>query len=153
MGIDVSDVKRFGAEAQAQIASKLTEGFRAQAAEPRKYHNKPTERNGIQFDSKKEARRYDELMLLLGAGEIRNLKLQPQFTLQEGFRMTDGTTVRAMRYTADFSYERPTLPDAYGNVYWIPVVEDVKSTATRTAEYKRNYKMFAEKYGFRIKEV
>ena len=50
-----------------------------------KYGNKKAVRNGITFDSQKEAARYDQLMLRLCAGEIRDLKLQPEFTLQEAF--------------------------------------------------------------------
>ena len=46
-----------------------------------KYGNKKAVRNGIIFDSQKEAARYDQLMLRLCAGEIRDLKLQPEFTL------------------------------------------------------------------------
>ena len=51
-----------------------------------KYGNKKAVRNGITFDSQKEAARYDQLMLRLCAGEIRDLKLQPEFTLQERSR-------------------------------------------------------------------
>ena len=47
-----------------------------------KYHNRKAARitaagNILEFDSQKEARRYDELALLLAAGKIRDLKLQP----------------------------------------------------------------------------
>ena len=42
----------------------------------RKYHNKKVTIDGITFDSKKEARRYQELKLLERAGEIQNLELQ-----------------------------------------------------------------------------
>lgn len=45
-----------------------------------KYHNRKVTVNGITFDSQKEADRYLELMLLLKAGEIDRLKLQPEFT-------------------------------------------------------------------------
>ena len=43
-----------------------------------KYQNQKAERGEIHFDSQKEARRYDELLLMLRAGEIRDLRLQPQ---------------------------------------------------------------------------
>lgn len=42
----------------------------------RKYHNQPVVVNGIKFDSRREARRYQELQLLLRAGEITQLQLQ-----------------------------------------------------------------------------
>ena len=96
-----------------------------------KYGNKKAVRNGITFDSQKEAARYDQLMLLLCAGEIRDLKLQPEFTLQEAFTTPLGERVRAIKYRADFSYERPTEPDCTGAVHWLPVVEDVKGFRTR----------------------
>lgn len=69
-----------------------------------KYGNKKAVRNGITFDSQKEAARYDQLMLRLCAGEIRDLKLQPEFTLQEAFTTPLGERVRAIKYRADFSH-------------------------------------------------
>lgn len=42
-----------------------------------KYRNAPAERAGIKFDSQKEARRYDELMAMLRAEIITDLRLQP----------------------------------------------------------------------------
>lgn len=62
-----------------------------------------TKVDGIPFDSQKEARRFIELRSLLKAGKIRNLKLQPQFTLQESYVTPEGERVRAVRYVADFS--------------------------------------------------
>ena len=118
-----------------------------------KYHNVKDSRGEIQFDSKKEARRYDELMVLLRAGKIRNLRLQAQYTLQESYITETGERVRAIRYVADFAYERATAPDQTGTVHWLPVVEDVKSTATKTEKYKIKAKLFRERYGFSITEV
>ena len=46
-----------------------------------KYFNKKTMVNGIEFDSRKEARRYQELLLLQRAGEIQNLRMQEKFVL------------------------------------------------------------------------
>ena len=106
-----------------------------------KYGNKKAVRNGITFDSQKEAVRYDQLMLMLCAGEIRDLKLQPEFTLQEAFTTPLGERVRAIKYRADFAYERPTEPDCTGAVHWLPVVEDVKGF--RTKEYDLKKKLMA----------
>ena len=61
-------------------------------------------------------------------------------------------TVKA-EYRADFAYERPTRPDAAGVVYWIPVVEDVKSKATATDKYKLKKKLMLEKFNITVKEV
>lgn len=106
-----------------------------------KYNNRKTTVNGIIFDSDAEARRYRELCLLARAGEITNLKLQPQFTLLEGFKTPDGETVRPTVYRADFSYmENGKL-----------VVEDVKGV--RTEAYKLKYKLMLERHGIRVTEI
>lgn len=151
MGLSIAELPRLGKDAQAQIAAKIAVG---EVKKQRKYHNVPCEVNGIHFDSVKEADRYMELAPLLWAGKIRDLKLQPQYTLQESYVTPKGERIRAIRYVADFSYERPTEPDSTGRVYWLPVVEDVKGgNATKTKEYKIKRKLFAEKYGFEITEV
>ena len=128
----------------------------------RKYHNMPDNRTvggkKIKFDSKKEASRYDELMLMLIAGKIRNLKLQPEFTLQESFTTADGERVQAVRYRADFSYEkkvRNRYEDYDGYEYvdeWETVIEDVKTPGTKTALYLQKRKLCLDK-GIRITEV
>lgn len=100
-----------------------------------KYGNKKTVRNGITFDSQKEAARYDALMLLLAAGEIKDLRLQPEFTLQEAFTTPDGERVRAVRYRADFLYKRRVKEGV--NTRWERVVEDVKGFRTKDYELKR----------------
>ncbi|WP_416330384.1 DUF1064 domain-containing protein, partial [[Clostridium] innocuum] len=46
-----------------------------------KYGAVKTEVDGIMFDSKREASRYQELRLLEQAGEITNLRLQVPFEL------------------------------------------------------------------------
>lgn len=145
MALELSDVQRLGKDTQAQIAAKIAVG----EVKRSKYGNRPETRGNIRFDSKKEARRYDELMLMLKAGKIRNLKLQPQFTLQESYVTPEGVRVRAIRYVADFEYEEKNEIQGL----WYLVVEDVKSTATRTAQYKLKRKLFREKYGFDITEV
>ena len=116
-----------------------------------KYKNIKTEIEGIKFDSKKEARRYIELLELLESGEIENLKLQPHFTLQEAFKTPTGETVRAITYIADFSYEVPML-DVNNERYRKLVVEDVKSPASRTQQYELKKKMMLEN-GYKITEV
>lgn len=108
-----------------------------------KYHSAPAERGELRFASRKEAKRYDELMVMLRAGIISDLRLQPQFTLQESYVTETGERVRAIRYTADFSYK-------FGGKL---VVEDVKSKPTRTKEYLRNRKFMRSKFGIEIQEV
>ena len=113
-----------------------------------KYGNKKTARNGIAFDSAKEAARYGELLLMLRAGAIKELRLQPEFTLQEAFTTPEGEKIRAMRYRADFSYRRRVKegPD----IRWESVIEDVKGY--RTKEYEQKKKLMVG-MGLHIEEV
>lgn len=115
-----------------------------------KYHNTPTTRvapSGVvlHFDSQKEARRYDFLIERERRGEIRDLRLQVDFTLQEAYTDTEGRRVRAIRYRADFTYHE----GAQG----VQVVEDVKSRATRTREYAMKKKLLKDRFGIDITEV
>lgn len=137
MSISIADL---GPEAQKQALQQLA-GKRS--AERTKYGAVRTEVNGVSFDSKKEARRYGELMLLLKAGKIHELKLQPQFTLQEAYTTPEGNRVRAIRYQADFSY----------NTGAGLVVEDVKSRATKTRVYGIKKKLMREKFGIEVQEI
>lgn len=146
MGISV---ERLSPWAQRQVLQKLT-AMEAQkkAAKESKYHNKPTERvtsTGavLRFDSQKEARRYDELMVMLQAGQIRDLRLQVDFTLQEAYTDSAGKRVRAIRYKADFTYRKD----------YSLVVEDVKSRATMTKQYIMKRKMMKDRLGIDIQEV
>lgn len=141
------ELARLGPEARKQIAQYMGE------VKTGKYRNRKTQVDGITFDSQKEARRFIDLKFLLKAGRIRNLKLQPQFTIQESYITPAGERVRALRYVADFSYERPTDPDQNGYIHWIKVVEDVKSQATRTEKYKIKKKLMLERLGIAIEEV
>lgn len=143
MAVELSSLSE---DAQRQILRKL--GQTKGKQKENKYHARKDSRGAIRFDSQREARRYDELMLMLKAGDIRKLKLQPQYTLQESYVTPEGERVRAMRYVADFSYERR---DARGN--WYPVVEDVKSRATATQVYRNKKKMMREIYGISVQEV
>lgn len=149
MGLSAQDLARLGPAARKQVLEKL--GMAQDKS--RKYHNQPDTRGKIKFDSKKEARRYDELMLLLQAGKIRKLRLQAQYTLQEGYTTPEGERVRAIHYVADFAYERATAPDVTGEIHWLPVVEDVKSRATKTETYKIKAKLLKERFGLTITEV
>ena len=149
MAWSYDDLKALGADAKAQAVAQIGE-----KRKQNKCHNRKTEVNGIVFDSISESRRYGELMLMLKAGTIRNLKLQPEFTLQEAYKTVDGTVMPAIRYRADFSYERKTKPDTYGYDHWTKVVEDVKSPYTRKKpEYRIKMKEFHDRYGIPVTEV
>ena len=151
MGLTGADLARMCPAAQRQVLEKL--GMLGKTSQTRKYHNQPTTVNGIKFDSKKEASRFVVLSSMQNAGMIRNLRLQAQYTLQESYVTDTGERVRAIRYVADFAYERVTAPDCNGDVHWIPVVEDVKSTATRTAQYEMKKKLLKERFNLTITEV
>ena len=140
-------------ESMADMPPRMRELYARQqmpgaAAAPKKaskYHSAPAERGELRFDSQKEARRYDELMVMLRAGIISDLRLQPQFTLQESYVTETGERIRAIRYTADFSYIREVSGEK--------IVEDVKSGPTRTKEYLRNRKFMRSMYGIDVREV
>lgn len=115
-----------------------------------KYRNTPTTRvtpSGaiLRFDSMKEARRFDWLIERERRGEIRELRLQVDFTLQEAYTDTEGRRVRAIRYRADFTY--------YEGTQGVKVVEDVKSHATRTRDYAMKKKLLKDRFGLDITEV
>ena len=187
MAIDVKDLPpKYQAQAlQKYMAQQARRGPPSSHAadvqqKASKYHNKPTERitaSGavLHFDSQKEARRYDHLIALEQAGQIRDLRLQVDFTLQEAYTDTGGRRVRAIRYKADFTYYQPERnpcdhclseairgcngcgyakpPKEWAGVPWVLVVEDVKSRATRTKEYLLKRKMLKDKLGIDITEV
>lgn len=105
----------------------------------------------------------DVLATRQARGQIRDLRLQVDFTLQEAFTDTEGKRVRAIRYKADFTYYQPPNRQLYGShapyyaeqsgVPWEFVVEDVKSKATRTAKYAMKKKMLKDRFGYDITEV
>ena len=121
----------------------------------RKYNNKKVIVNGIKFDSKKEAKRYQELSLLEKAGMISDLQMQVKFLLipaqyeiverygKKGQRLQNGTKCieKECSYYADFVYKR-------GNE---TIVEDTKGF--KTPEYIIKRKLMLFKFGIKIKEV
>ena len=117
---------------QKQVEDKL--------APKSKYRNVKETVGNLKFDSKRERQRFDELMVLLRAGQIRDLKLQHEFTLQGAFTDTDGNRTRAIKYIADFTYWQ-------GNLF---VIEDVKGM--KTDVYRMKKKMMSEK-GLTITEI
>jgi len=101
-----------------------------------KYHAKKTVVDGIIFQSRKEAKRYQELKLMQRAGLISDLRRQVKFELipkQQG--------ERAVSYIADFVYSEDGQT----------VVEDVKGV--RTPVYRIKKKLMLWRHGVRIREV
>jgi ribosomal protein S8 len=85
-----------------------------------KFGNKKTWVGDQQFDSKKEAKRYGDLVLLEKAGQIKNLECQVSFEFVIGGKVLKSKAKRRVKYIADFVYEEKGER----------VVEDVKSVAT-----------------------
>lgn len=118
-----------------------------------KYRNKKIIVDGEVFDSKKEYRRWKELILLLKAGEISKLQRQVKYVLIPAQREPDirgprggirpGKLIeREVSYIADFVYT-----DKAEQI----VVEDCKGL--RTKEYIIKRKLMLHEYGIRIKET
>lgn len=120
-----------------------------------KYQSIKTCVNGIEFDSRKEARRYQELLLLERAGVIRDLKMQVKYVLipaqyetyerygKNGQRLKDGQRLleKECAYIADFVYKENGKE----------IVEDTKGVKTKDYIIKRKLMLFT--HGIRIKEV
>jgi hypothetical protein len=107
------------------------------AQEPRsrggrsKYHAVRTTAYGRSWASKAELRRYEQLLLLGSAGQIRNLELQPRFDL-----VVHG--VNTGRYTPDFRYEELKFPwEGYSVHHWLDVVEEIKGYMVRDYRLRR----------------
>lgn len=108
-----------------------------------KYGNVRTEVNGVKYDSKKEAKRAQELEVQERLGLITNLERQKKFVLQPSFKFM-GKTIREIAYVADFVYIENG----------IQVVEDVKSPATRKNPiYTLKKKMMMYVHDIEVKEV
>jgi Protein of unknown function (DUF1064) len=111
-----------------------------------KYGAKPMVVDGIRFDSTKEAKRYRDLRLLEKAGHIRDLELQPRFPLEVVERWRPHGRVRNCGYyTADFRYVDAETAAT--------VVEDVKSTGTKTTAYRLRKRLVEAIHGVKIVEV
>lgn len=125
-----------------------------------KYGNRKITINGIEFDSRKEARRYNELLLMEKAGAIQDLRRQVPFELipaqyedvytgeyyQRGEHKGEPKLKRvcvekAVTYYADFVYIEG------GET----VVEDTKGF--KTPEYILKRKLMRYLHGIRIKEL
>lgn len=106
-----------------------------------KYNAKKKVIDGIEFDSTKEARRYQDLALMQQAGDIRFLERQREFEV----RIRD---VHICYWYADFSYEARVCP---GSNSWERVVEDVKGK--RTPVYMLKRKLVEASYDIMILET
>lgn len=107
-----------------------------------KYGNSKVEDAGRTFDSKAEHKRWQYLVMLEKAGEIKELRCQVPFELIPAQVAPDGRKIRPTLYLADFVYRT-----ADG----IEVVEDVKGAATDVWKIKQ--KLMLHVHGIDVKEV
>lgn len=108
-----------------------------------KYRSKKTIVDGITFDSKLEARRYQELKLMERAGEISGLQLQVKYVLIPSQKLNNKVVERAVTYVADFVYTLKSSGES--------VVEDTKGMKTKEYIIKRKLMLYV--HGIRVKEV
>lgn len=122
-----------------------------------KYGSRKVTVDGITFDSKREAARYQELKLLERAGKISDLRRQVEFVLipaqfenmsWAAKRGRGKCLERKCSYIADFVYKAPAFE--YG-VPCITVVEDTKGY--KTPEYIIKRKLMLYQFGIQIHEV
>lgn len=99
-----------------------------------KYGNKKTVVDGITFDSKAEAKYYNQLKWLKQAKQIKDFKLQPRYILQEAFEK-NGKKYKKIEYVADFEVHKLD-----GSIEII----DIKGHETKEFLLKR--KLFERKY-------
>ena len=110
-----------------------------------KFKNKKVELDGLTFDSKKDARRYNALKLLERVGYISGLELQKSFVLAASVKFENEPRAKpAVRYVADFVYiENGKM-----------IVEDVKSSATKSLPvYRLKKHLMKSVHGIDIKEI
>lgn len=95
---------------------------------------------GVEFRSTLEATAFQVLQGWQRAGLIRDLKLQPQFILQNSFRH-EGILVRAMTYRADFSFICESHPSWNRGDQVI-----IEAKGFRTQPYALRRKLFLARY-------
>ena len=138
-----ADVIRHNQRIKSQTIKNTSLKEKSIVDKPRaKYGNTKTEVNGVKYDSKKEAKRAEQLELQQRLGLISDLERQVKFVLQPSFEFA-GHKIREIAYVADFVYIEN------GN----KVVEDVKSPASKTPLYKLKKKMMMYVHGIEVKEV
>jgi len=104
-----------------------------------KYNSKKVEIDGIIFDSKIEAKYYEQLKWLQEhKQQILFFRIKPRYLLQEAFKK-DGKTYRKIEYIADFE-----IHHLDGSIE----VVDVKGMETEAFKIKR--KLFEKKYPHKL---
>lgn len=104
MALTSADLARLGPQAQKQVLDKLVG---EQKSKKSKYGNRKVVRDGIKFDSEREAARFGELKVLRAMGKIRDLRLQAKHWLRE---VEDAKGVK----TKDYLLKKKLMQDKYG---------------------------------------
>lgn len=134
------DLNRLGPEAQKQIIRKASVKHQA------KYRNQKETRiidgKPVTFDSKREAARWDELVLLQKAGKIFNLRRQPRYVLIPAQRIDGKLVEQPCVYVADFAYRTKDGAE---------IVEDAKGVKTPVYIIKRKLMLLV--HGIKITEI
>ena len=102
-----------------------------------KYNAKKTIVDGHAFPSMLEATRYKQLRALEDAGEITDLRLQPEFQVFKGYvNPRTGEKIKSIHYVADFQYV-----DRDGHQV---IVEDTKGKETDV--FRMKWKLVQSEY-------
>ena len=120
----------------ADLAKKGLTSENGKDFKPSKYGNVKTVIDGIKFDSKKEAKRYGELMLMQKTKQIYGLKTQVKYDIV----IND---VKVCRYVADFTYKCANTDTL--------TTEDVKGF--KTGIYRLKKKLMKAVFGIEILET
>ena len=125
--------------------SEVEKSLKRPILKGRKYRNQKVVIDGITFDSKREAGRYQELKALASRNLIEDLRHQVPFELAPGVKFSDESRKKpALRYVADFAYKLD------GRL----VVEDVKSAITaKAAAYRIKRHLMLAVHGIEVQEV
>ena len=99
-----------------------------------KYNARKTVMCGHEFDSKREAEVYLELLAQKQAGKIVRIGFQPSYTLLAGFKDNTGKNQKPITYTADFFV---TFADGHSEV--------IEVKGVRTRDYMLRKKLFLYK--------
>ncbi|WP_169108426.1 DUF1064 domain-containing protein [Comamonas suwonensis] len=117
-------------QGRAQAPQVQTTPGRPDAVHVAKYGNKKTTTaDGVKFDSRAEARRWEYLCVQLRIGEISDLRRQVAYELVPSVKFADANRAKpAIRYIADFVYVEKG----------VDVIEDVKGVLTPEFKLKRH---------------
>ena len=122
-----------------------------------KYHSKKITLNGITYDSKKEAKRHQELLLLERAGAIQSLQTQVKYVLIPAQReftneiYTKGRNKGCFKKGKLLEKECAYIADFVYIENGQTVVEDTKGF--RTTDYKIKRKLMLHVHGIRVREI